>query len=121
MKWKYESKVEESHVCYVLSHFNCGNSSKELVASRVWLFLTAWMVAHGLSMGFSKYVYCGGLSFAFSRGIFLTQGIEPGSPALQANSLQRKKTKDPIRNFKKKRKEAAITVITLVLSAARSQ
>ena len=63
-------------VC-VLNHF-----------SRVRLFATPWTVAHQapLSMGFSRQEYWSGLPF-FSPGELPDTGIEPGSPALQANSL----------------------------------
>ena len=39
-----------------------------------------------LSMGFSKKEYWSGLPFP-SPGVLPDQGIEPGSPALQADSL----------------------------------
>ena len=39
-----------------------------------------------LSMGFSRQEYWSGLPFP-SQGIFLTQGIKPGPPTLQADSL----------------------------------
>ena len=48
-----------------------------------------WIVAHRppLSMGFSKQEYWSGLPFP-SPGNLLDPGIEPWSPALQADSLQ---------------------------------
>ena len=56
--------------------------------SRVQLFATPWTVAHQapLSMGFSRQEYWSGLPFP-SRGDLPDPGIEPGSPALQADSL----------------------------------
>ena len=47
-----------------------------------------WTVAHQapLSMGFSRQEYWSGLPFP-SPGNFPEPGIEPGSPALQADSL----------------------------------
>ena len=52
------------------------------------LYVTAWTVAPQapLSMGFSKPEYWSGLPFP-SPGDFPTLGIEPGSPAVQADSL----------------------------------
>ena len=54
----------------------------------VWLFVTPWTVAHQtpLSMGFSKQEYWSGLPFSFPEDL-PKPGIEPGSPALQADSL----------------------------------
>ena len=56
--------------------------------SRVRLFATLWAVAHQapLSMGFSRQEYWSGLPFS-SPGDLLDPGIEPGSPALQADAL----------------------------------
>ena len=49
---------------------------------------TAWTIAHQapLSMGFSRQEYWSGLPFP-SPGDLSHSGIEPGSPALQADSL----------------------------------
>ena len=56
--------------------------------SRVRLFATPWTVAHQapLSMGFSRQEYWSGLPFP-SLGDLPDPGIEPRSPALQADSL----------------------------------
>ena len=56
--------------------------------SRVQLFATPWAVAHQapLSMGFSRQEYWSGLPFP-SPGDLPNPGIEPGSPALQADAL----------------------------------
>ena len=56
--------------------------------SRVRLFATLWTVAHQapLSMGFSRQEYWNGLPFP-SPGDLPNPGIEPGSPALQADAL----------------------------------
>ena len=56
--------------------------------SRVRLFVTPWTVAHQApqSMGFSRQEYWSGLSFP-SPGDLPNPGIEPGSPALQADAL----------------------------------
>ena len=59
-----------------------------LSLSRVRLFVTLWTVAHQapLSMGFSRQEYWSGLLFP-SPGDLPNPGIEPGSPALQADAL----------------------------------
>ena len=56
--------------------------------SRVGLFVTPWTVAHKvpLSMGFSRQDYWSGLPFP-SPGDLPDPGIEPMTPALQADSL----------------------------------
>ena len=56
--------------------------------SRVRLFATPWTVAHQAppSMGFSRQEYWSGLPFP-SPGDRPNPGIEPGSPALQADTL----------------------------------
>ena len=55
--------------------------------SRVWLFATPWTTADQapLSMGFSRQEYWSGLPFP-SPGDLPNPGIEPRSPALQADS-----------------------------------
>ena len=56
--------------------------------SRVQLFVTPWTMAYQvpLSMGFSRQEYWRELPFA-SPGDFPNPGIEPGSPAWQADDL----------------------------------
>ena len=56
--------------------------------SRVQLFGTPWTVAHQAppTMEFSRQEYWSGLSFP-SPGDLPDPGIEPGSPALQADAL----------------------------------
>ena len=56
--------------------------------SRVQLFATPWTVAHHAppSMGFSRQEYWSGLPFP-SPGDLPDPGIEPGSPALEADAL----------------------------------
>ena len=56
--------------------------------SHVRLFATPWTVAYqaSQSMGFSRQEYQSGLPFP-SPGDFPDPGIEPGSPALQADAL----------------------------------
>ena len=60
----------------------------EVTLSRVRLFMTPWTVAYQtpLSMGFSRQEYWSWLPFP-SPGDLPDPGIEPGSPALQANTL----------------------------------
>ena len=57
--------------------------------SRVRLFATSWTVAYQApqSMGFSRHEYWSGLPFP-SPGDLPDPGIEPRSPALQADALQ---------------------------------
>ena len=61
---------------------------KVKLLSRVRLFVTLWTVARQapLSMGFSRQEYWSGLSFP-SPGDLPDPGIEPRSPALQADTL----------------------------------
>ena len=56
--------------------------------SCVQLFETPWTIAYQvlLSKGFSRQEYWSGLQFP-SPGDLPNPGIEPGSPALQADSL----------------------------------
>ena len=56
--------------------------------SPVRLFVTPWTVAYQAppSMGFSRQEYWSGLPFP-SLGDLPNPGIEPGSPALQADAL----------------------------------
>ena len=56
--------------------------------SRVRLFVTPWTVAHQASpsMEFSKHEYWSGLPFS-SPGDLPDPGIEPRSPALDADAL----------------------------------
>ena len=56
--------------------------------SHVQLFVTAWTVAcqAPLSMGFRRQDYWSGLPFPSPEGL-PNPGIEPGSPALHADSL----------------------------------
>ena len=63
--------------------------------SRVQLFVTLWTVTYWASpsMGFSKQEYWSGLPFP-SPGDLPDPGIEPRSPALEADVL----TSEPIQN-----------------------
>ena len=68
---------------YLLDQFSSVQS-----LSHVQLFVTPWTVAYQAppSMGFSRQQYWSGLPFP-SPGDLPDPGIEPGSPALQADSL----------------------------------
>ena len=70
--------------CYV----NKWSASESESLSHVRLFATSWTVAyHALpSMGFSSQEYWSGLPFP-SPGDLPDPGVEPGSPALQADTL----------------------------------
>ena len=61
---------------------------KVKLLSRVGLFATTWTVAYEAfpSMGFSRQEYWSGLPFP-SPGDLPDPGIEPGSPALEADAL----------------------------------
>ena len=65
-----------------------GKWSEVKLLSRVRLFATPWTVAYQapLSMGFSRQEYWSGLPFP-SPGDLPDLGIEPGSPAFQADPL----------------------------------
>ena len=65
-----------------------GGGDGGLVAKSCLTFVTPWTVAcqAPLSMRFSRKEYWSGLPFA-SPGDLPDLGIEPGSPALQADSL----------------------------------
>ena len=74
-----------SKTLYHLSHHG---SPKVKSLSRVRLFATPWTVAHQAppSMGFSRREYWSGVPFP-SLGDLPDPGIEPRSPALQAEAL----------------------------------
>ena len=61
---------------------------KVKLLSRVRLFATLWTVAYQASpsMGFSRQEYWSGLPFP-SPGDLPDPGMEPGSPALEADTL----------------------------------
>ena len=83
------------HICiYVYAHSRIcsydlqGGGGGGLVAKLGPTFATSWTVAcqAPLSMGFSRQEYWSGLPFP-SPGDLPDPGIEPGFPALQADSL----------------------------------
>ena len=65
--------------------------------SHVRLFATPWTVAYQApsSMGFSRQEYWSGLPFP-SPGDLPNPGIEPGSPALQADALTSEPPEKPL-------------------------
>ena len=70
------------------SHHLYGKRSEVKSLSHVWLFATPWTVSYKapLSMEFSRQEYWSGLLFP-SPGDLPDPGIEPRSPALQADAL----------------------------------
>ena len=81
--------------------------------SRVWLFATPWTdVAHQAppSMGFSRQEYWSGLPFA-SPGDLPDPGIEPKSPALQADTLTSEPPGKPRQIF---RLEKLVNPVTMI-------
>ena len=68
--------------------------------SLVQLFVTPWTVAHQapLSMGFSRQEYWSGLPFP-SPGYLPGPGIEPRSPALQADALTSEPLGKPCKDY----------------------
>ena len=79
--------VAKSDTMEQLSTAQCAIVKVKLL-SRVRFFVTAWTVAYQAppSMEFSRQEYWSGLSFP-SPGDLPNPGIEPGSPALQADTL----------------------------------
>ena len=71
--------------------------SKVKLLSCVRFFATPWTVAYQAppSMGFSRQEYWNGLPFP-SPGALPDPGIEPGSPALQADALPSEPPAKPI-------------------------
>ena len=69
---------------------------KVKLLSRVQLFTTPWSIAHQApqSMEFSRQEYWSGLPFP-SPGDLANPGIEPASPALQADALPSKPPGEP--------------------------
>ena len=95
LSWSFES--ESGHLpwnqgrsvnTYGPLNFMCSWWTEVKLLSRVQLFAIPWTVANGAppSMGFSRQEYWSGLPFP-SPGELPDPGIEPGSPALQADAL----------------------------------
>ena len=75
-------------MCNLVKWYESERKLKVKSLSRVCLFATPWTVAHQAppSMGFSRQEYWSGLPFP-SPGDLPNPGIEPRSPALQADAL----------------------------------
>ena len=78
-------------------NFNLKVKVKVKSLSPVWLFVILWTVAYqaSLSMGFSRQEYWSGLPCPSPKDL-PDPGIEPGSPALEADAL----TSEPCMSFK---------------------
>ena len=90
---KHAKKAHRNLFSIILKRLEISVSSaifslKVKLFSCVWLFATPWTVAHQApqSMEFSRQEYWSGLPFP-SPGDLPNPGIEPGSPALQADTL----------------------------------
>ena len=80
--------LSPSWLCYFYCTLLSALKVKVKSLSRVWLFATPWTVAHQASpsMEFSRHEYWSGLPIP-SPGDLPDPGIEPRSPALQADTL----------------------------------
>ena len=83
------------NIAFFMNRLCCAQS-----LSRVWLFVTPWMVACRLlcpwaSPGNNTGVGC----HALLQGIFPTQGLNPGLPMLQADSLASDPTGMPVKRL----------------------
>ena len=86
---------------WVAISFSKRNYRKKVKSlSRVRLFVTPWTVAYQapLSMEFSRQEYWSGLPFPYSRYL-PDPGIEPGSPALQADTRSLEPPEKPNTSF----------------------
>ena len=81
------------------------NWSEVKSLSRIWLFATPWTIAckTPLSMEFSRQEYWSGLPFPFP-GDLPDPGIEPRSPALQADALLSEPPGKPLYTYTKANK-----------------
>ena len=89
-KWNWNSGCWRRYYRCVTTE--CNNLRSEVKSlSRVRLFAAPWTIAYQvpLFMGFSRQEYWSGLPFP-SPGDFSDPGIEPRSPALQADALPSK-------------------------------
>ena len=98
---------DDSHVPYSGggNHTSCLFSVKQASGkvsslSPVRLFVTPWTVAYQAppSMGFSRQEYWSGVPFPSPRDLS-NPGIEPRSPALQADGLPSKPPGKPLENY----------------------
>ena len=97
--WGGEKQVKLSIFCF-LGIFKSLLKVKVKSLSRVRLFVTPWTVAYQAPpfIGFSWQEYWSGLPFP-SPGDLPNPGIEPGSPAFQADTLTSEPPGKPIIKF----------------------
>ena len=88
MRWMKLEPIIQSEASQKEKHQYSVKWSEGSSLSRVRLFVTPWTVAHQAvpSMGFSRQGYLSGFPFP-SPGELPNPGIEPRSPALQADAL----------------------------------
>ena len=103
MSYNLIIKIREKSVSQIL--FKSTERKKSEVSQSIQLFMTSWTVAYQvpLSMEFSRQEYWSGLPFP-SPGESSWPGIEPRSPALQADALPSEppgKPTDYVSNVKK--------------------
>ena len=86
--FKVEFLFRLTSLCRFFSEAVCLPKGKVKLLSHIQLFAAPWAVAHQAppSMEFSRQEYWSGLPFP-SPGDLPNPGIEPGSPALQADAL----------------------------------
>ena len=96
------------------------NLGKGKSLSRVWLFATPWAIADQAppSMEFSSQEYCSGLPFP-SPGDLPDLGIEPWSPALQADALLSEPPGKPRQYIKKQKHHFADKVKAMVFPVVK--
>ena len=106
----YCMKRDEYHVSADISQLSC-----------VWLFVTLWVIAcqAPLSIEFSRQAYWSGLPFSSLEDL-PSLGIEPGSPALQADSLpsELQGSSEPPRRYKYSGLDLKHLVVYLAISAS---
>ena len=88
-KFVFLKRIGLFHLCYQIYIYNFFMKWKCSWLSRVWLFATPWAIVcqAPLSMEFSRQEYWSGQPSP-SPGDLPNPGIEPGSPALQADPLR---------------------------------
>ena len=94
---EYKQKVETQADAETKEETSAHGKVKVKPLSRVQLFATPWTIAHQAppSMGFSRPEYWSGLPFP-SPGDLPDPGIEPGSPASQADALLSEPRSEPM-------------------------
>ena len=94
---EYKQKVETQADAETKEETSAYGKVKVKSLNHVQLFATPWTIAHQAppSMGFSRPEYWSGLPFP-SPGDLPDPGIEPGSPALQADTLLSEPRSEPM-------------------------